>query len=617
MKQKTYQNPIMDMKRLLTFAMLLLLGWQCSLMAQLQTLNVNGSSRTYLAYAPKNLGENRPLFIFCHGAGQDANYMLNTQFKDASKPVSIEAVCDTAKFVMVFPNGIGNMWDISGESDINFVKALINEMAKKYKIDTNRVYLGGFSMGGMFTYHAMNKIPDLIAAFVPVSGYPMGGATANANVRPLPILHIHGTGDDVCVFSGVQPALNVWIKHNGCPTTAKVVNNYNGFNAKLHTWAPGNDGVEVKLLELANKGHWVCKEPQVYTGKEMWNFCKKYSLHKTSPTVSITSPTAGFTHTCFAPSGEATFPSIDIKAEASDPNGSVAKVEFYDDNTLIATCEKSPYITTLENPSSGKHVIKVVATDNDGETASAIVETAFNAPKVQYSLSQFFTEAGSIPAGWVTNDGNEQRIGASNGYALGCRVLQFTGNRRSFNYGLYFRNVEGKPRAGNAKYGLAASNTTLTFTPGKYMLKYRICNWNKPEFSPVDICIERRSDGQTVASQSYTPNVNIGNVTTNNFSTVALQSFEFEITETDDYVLAFYTDDVEWGDCVIGQLTLTVNEYTAVGIEDTKASGTPTSASGVYDMSGRSLTPSTLQQHSEQLLIIKKEGEAARKVYVK
>ena len=244
-------------------------------------ITVGGQSRNYIGYLPDNLGQNRPLLIFCHGYNQDAGWIRNSEFRDTNNPernINIEAVCDTAKFVVVFPNGIDKAWDISGDRDINFVKAIIDKMATDHKIDRKRVYLGGFSMGGMFTYHAMNRIPDLIAAFCPVSGYPMGGATANANVRSIPILHIHGTSDETVAFSGVQPALNVWINHNGCPASAKVVNNYNGFGgAKMHTWGPGNGGVEVKLLELPNKGHWVCKEPQVYTGKEIWNFCKRYS----------------------------------------------------------------------------------------------------------------------------------------------------------------------------------------------------------------------------------------------------------------------------------------------------------------------------------------------------
>ena len=72
--------------------------------AKADNITVGGTSRSYLVYAPKNLGENRPLFIFCHGSGQDANYMLNTQFRDTQNPgrkISIEAVCDTAKFVIL------------------------------------------------------------------------------------------------------------------------------------------------------------------------------------------------------------------------------------------------------------------------------------------------------------------------------------------------------------------------------------------------------------------------------------------------------------------------------------------------------------------------------------
>lgn len=553
-------------------------------------ITVDGTSRSYIVYAPKNLGENRPLFIFCHGSGQDANYMLNTQFRDTQNPerkISIEAVCDTAKFVILFPNGINNQWDISGNRDINLVKALIDKMVTQHKIDRNRVYLGGFSMGGMFTYHAMNKIPDLIAAFVPVSGYPMGGATANTNVRPLPILHIHGTGDDVCGFSGVQPALNVWIKHNGCPTTAKVVNNYNGFNCKMHTWAPGNDGVEVKLLELANKGHWVCKEPQVYTGKEMWNFCRKYSLNKTSPNVKITSPNTGTKYISFGPKGEIAFPDITITATADDPNGTVEKVDFFDGTTLLATCTKKPYKATLSGAKAAKHTLKAVATDNDGETSTASVEVTLQAPTT-LTISSDFKEANSIPAGWATYDSSERRIGYSSGYSSGCRILQFTGSTKGFNYGLYFRNINGKANQGWAKYGLSDGGTTLSLAPGNYTMKYKICNWNMENFGSVDIRIEKRTGSTTIASQTYTPNINIGNVASNNFKSPAQQTLEFDITEQGDYVIGFYSAASEWSDCIIGQLSLTANSYVATGILDLDYP--QTQANTIYDLSGYRMT---------------------------
>ena len=166
---------------------------------QAENITVDGVQRNYIVYAPSNLGSKRPLLISCHGMNQDANYQKNM--------LKIETVADTAKFVTVFPNGIDKGWDISGNRDINFVTALIDAMVSRYDIDPNRVYLSGFSMGGMFTYHAMNRIPNKIAAFAPISGYSLGGTTANASMRPLPIIHTHGTGDDVVTFSGVQGAL--------------------------------------------------------------------------------------------------------------------------------------------------------------------------------------------------------------------------------------------------------------------------------------------------------------------------------------------------------------------------------------------------------------------------
>ena len=556
-------------------------------------ITVNGTSRSYNVIVPKNLGENRPLLIFCHGYNQDANWMQNSEFKNDN--VSMEAVCDTAKFVCVVPNGIDKSWDTSGDRDINFIKAIIEKMVTQHKIDRNRVYLGGFSMGGMLTYHAMNKIPDLIAAFCPCSGYPMGGATANANVRAIPILHIHGTGDGTCAFSGAQPALNVWIKHNGCPTTAKTVNSYNGFSgAKMHTWGPGNDGVEVKLLELADKGHWICKEKQVYTGKEIWNFCKRFSLNKTSPNVKITAPATGGKYISFAPKGEAAFPDITITATADDPNGTIEKVEFYDGTTLLATCTSKPYKATLTGAKAAKHTLKVVATDNDGETSTASVEVTLQAPTT-LTVSSDFKEANSLPAGWTTYDSSERRTGYSSGYSSGCRVLQFTGSTKGFAYGLYIRNINGKTKQGWAKYGLSDGGTILSLAPGHYTLKYKICNWNMSDFGPVELNIEKLTSNISIASQEYMPNINIGNVASNNFSSPQQQIFEFDITEQGDYVIAIYSAASEWSDCIIGQLILTPNSYVATSINESslRLDNNGKEGNTVYDLLGRRVNTPT------------------------
>ena len=414
------------MKKNILLLLLLVVG---IVSAKADNITVNGTSRSYNVIVPKDLGENRPLLIFCHGYNQDANWMQFNEFKNDN--VSMEAVCDTAKFICVFPNGIDRAWDTGGDRDINFIKAIIDKMATQHKIDRNRIYLGGFSMGGMLTYNAINKMHDIIAAFVSCSGPSV--VTPNSKTRPIPLLHIQGTADN---FGGVQPALNPWIKHDGCPTTAKVVTNYNGFSgATMHTWGPGNDGVEVKLLELKDKGHWICKEPQVYTGKEIWNFCKRFSLNKTSPSVKITSPATGTKYISFAPKNEATFPDITITATADDANGTIEKVEFYDGTTLIATCTEKPYTATLTEATATKHTLKAVpfhrisrrqthcppvgllttAASVARATAAAILRAA-----AFYSLLAH-PEDSTMVSTSVTSTERQNRVGLSTGSAMAAQ----------------------------------------------------------------------------------------------------------------------------------------------------------------------------------------------------
>ena len=241
-------------------------------------ITMGATTREYLGYVPKNLGLKRPLLISCHGMNQDAPYQKGM--------LQIESVADTAKFVTVFPQGINNSWDLNGRKDINFILKIIEKMVEQYDIDPGKVYLSGFSMGGMFTYHAMNMIPDRIAAFAPISGYTLNhtgngivnAVTVNANARAIPIIHTHGTSDSVVPFATAQAGLDLWISHNHCNATATVTKNYRGAShITRHAWSGGDNGVEVVLMELAGKDHFVSNDV-VMTGEEIWKFCKRYSI---------------------------------------------------------------------------------------------------------------------------------------------------------------------------------------------------------------------------------------------------------------------------------------------------------------------------------------------------
>jgi uncharacterized protein (TIGR03437 family) len=73
---------------------------------------------------------------------------------------------------------------------------------------------------------------------------------------------------------------------------------------------------------------------------------------------------------------------ITLLADASDPGGSVTKVEFYRGSTLIGTDTSNPYSAVWTNPQKGTYSLTAKATDNSGlSTTSAVMSiTVTNSP---------------------------------------------------------------------------------------------------------------------------------------------------------------------------------------------------------------------------------------------
>jgi gliding motility-associated-like protein len=89
----------------------------------------------------------------------------------------------------------------------------------------------------------------------------------------------------------------------------------------------------------------------------------------TPPVVTITAPA---NNAQFAPGSP-----ITVTATASDPNGTVTKVEFFDGTTKLGEDLTSPYSFAWSNAAAGTHVITVKATDNGNvvTTSAAIIIT--------------------------------------------------------------------------------------------------------------------------------------------------------------------------------------------------------------------------------------------------
>jgi len=101
----------------------------------------------------------------------------------------------------------------------------------------------------------------------------------------------------------------------------------------------------------------------------------------TPPTVSITSPASGATFTATA--------NITINASASDSDGTISKVEFFQDCILVGSATASPYSLTVNNLPAGSYRLTAKATDNSGATTtSSNVVVTVNLPPLEITIGE-------------------------------------------------------------------------------------------------------------------------------------------------------------------------------------------------------------------------------------
>jgi poly(3-hydroxybutyrate) depolymerase len=270
---------------------------------------VGALTRKALVYVPSGINH-PPLLISLHGMGIGAGW-------NQAQMMKFEPIADRDKFVVVYPEADQNLqWDLGGTHDIDFMLTIIDEMSKSYNIDLNRVYVSGFSMGGMFSYTLACKLPDKIAAIAPGDGYPLGGEFGCVQTRSVPIFHMHGTADDFVAYSGIHAFLNTKITAYGCPTTAVRTEPYPPSKPDSKSfkeyWGPCTNAngqtSEIILISVTGMIHdWAtagkanANEDPVFAGKpfdidgseEAWAFLKTHSLDESPPVTGGTGGTGG------------------------------------------------------------------------------------------------------------------------------------------------------------------------------------------------------------------------------------------------------------------------------------------------------------------------------------
>ena len=99
----------------------------------------------------------------------------------------------------------------------------------------------------------------------------------------------------------------------------------------------------------------------------------------TNPTIKIDAPLNG---AAFDQSSD-----IEITTTTSDPDGTVAKVEFYNGTTKIGQSTAAPFSFTWSSVAAGTYSLTAVVTDNDGNTTtSGQVTVTVKAPALQGTI---------------------------------------------------------------------------------------------------------------------------------------------------------------------------------------------------------------------------------------
>ena len=119
-------------------------------------------------------------------------------------------------------------------------------------------------------------------------------------------------------------------------------------------------------------------------------------LPSEKPEVKITSPLSG---TNFDYNS-----TIEITAEATDPDGTITKVEFFSDTTKLGEDTESPFSFMWENVTEGAYSILVKATDNTNQTVvSSPVTITVDEEKYSYYYAEDFND--SIAQDWEATSG--------------------------------------------------------------------------------------------------------------------------------------------------------------------------------------------------------------------
>jgi predicted peptidase len=173
----------------------------------------------YLLYLPEAYVDSTntwPLLLFLHGAGERGNDL--NKVKVHGPPKLVGQGSNHFPFVIASPQCPAEDWWTS-DLQVATLDALLDDIVDSYRIDEDRVYVTGLSMGGFGTWHLACEYPERFAAIAPVCG---GGEPGLApRIAHLPVWAFHG-GKDTVVPPEQSQAMVAALKDAGGEPTLTI-----------------------------------------------------------------------------------------------------------------------------------------------------------------------------------------------------------------------------------------------------------------------------------------------------------------------------------------------------------------------------------------------------------
>lgn len=199
----------------------------------------NEHGLAFQVFAPRKVAKDRPLplVVFLHGIGErgdDGKRQLNGLPESFAGDANFSA----RPCVILAPQcPADEFW--SGPTAGRVID-LVKDLVKDLPVDPDRVYLGGFSMGGYGTWAILAQQPKLFACGFPISGG--GSPTIASAIKKIPVWAFHGADDNVVNVEESRRIVAALKREKADVTYTEMPGEGHGIagkvlaDAKLHEW---------------------------------------------------------------------------------------------------------------------------------------------------------------------------------------------------------------------------------------------------------------------------------------------------------------------------------------------------------------------------------------------